>query len=148
MGLFSFLKGSGKKLGPSAAHAAEAPKAEVLKHELKQLGLDDKGIDIAVEGDKVVLSGKAVDAETREKIILAVGNVEGVASVEDADADDTAEAPVFHIVEKGETLSAIARKTLGDAKHYVKIFEANRPMLSDPDHIYPGQVLRIPKIES
>ena len=52
--------------------------------------------------------------------------------------------PVFHTVKKGENLSAIAKHYLGDAGRYREIFEANRPMLSDPDKIYPGQSLRIP----
>ena len=45
---------------------------------------------------------------------------------------------------RGETLSAIAKKHYGNANAYMQIFEANKPMLKDPDHIYPGQVLRIP----
>ena len=49
-----------------------------------------------------------------------------------------------YTVEKGDTLSAIAKKFYGDASDYPIIFEANKPMLSDPDKIYPGQVLRIP----
>jgi nucleoid-associated protein YgaU len=49
-----------------------------------------------------------------------------------------------YTVEKGDTLSQIARKFYGDASDYPLIFEANKPMLSDPDKIYPGQVLRIP----
>jgi nucleoid-associated protein YgaU len=47
-------------------------------------------------------------------------------------------------VRSGDTLSKIARDYLGDAKRYPEIFEANRPMLTDPDEIFPGQVLRIP----
>ena len=87
MGMWSFVKDAGKSLFGSKAEAAEAPKEDVLRHELKELGLDAKGVDLKVEGDKVVVSGKAVDAATKEKIILAVGNVSGVASVE-TDADD------------------------------------------------------------
>ena len=87
------------------------------------------------------IKGDAVSKEVREKVILAVGNVAGVAEVEDDSADHT----VFHTVESGDTLSAIAKKTLGSANRYMEIFEANKPMLSDPDKIYPGQVLRIPK---
>ncbi|MCB1398894.1 MAG: peptidoglycan-binding protein LysM [Rhodobacteraceae bacterium] len=143
MGMWSFVKDAGKSLFGSKAEAAEAPKEDVLRHELKELGLDAKGVDLKVEGDKVVVSGKAVDAETKEKIILAVGNVSGVASVETDADEDTADA-VFHTVVKGDTLSAIAKKTLGNANRYPEIFEANKPMLSHPDKIYPGQVLRIP----
>ncbi|UOP04186.1 peptidoglycan-binding protein LysM [Conchiformibius kuhniae] len=56
-----------------------------------------------------------------------------------------AQASRFHDVVKGDTLSAIAQKYYGDAKQYQKIFEANQPMLTDPNKIYPGQKLRIPE---
>jgi len=134
MGLFNFWKKSGKTV-------ADEPTAEALKNEVADLGLDAKGLDITVEGDKVMIKGDAVSKEVREKIILAVGNVAGVAEVEDDDADDA----VFHTVEAGDNLSAVAKKTLGNANRYMEIFEANKPMLSDPDKIYPGQVLRIPQ---
>ena len=134
MGLFNFWKKSGKTI-------ADEPTAEALKKEVADLGLDAKGLDIAVEGEKVVIKGDAVSKETREKVILAVGNVAGVAEVEDDDPEDA----VFHTVEAGDNLSAIAKKTLGSANRYMEIFEANKPMLSDPDKIYPGQVLRIPQ---
>lgn len=143
MGMWSFVKDAGKSLFGSRAEAAEAPKEDVLKAELEQLGLDASGVDLKVEGDKVTVSGKAVDAATKEKIILAVGNVGGVATVETDHDGDTVDA-VFHTVAKGDTLSAIAKKTLGNANRYTEIFEANKPMLSHPDKIYPGQVLRIP----
>ena len=134
MGLFNFWKDSGKKV-------ADQPTADTLNKEVADLGLDAKGLDITVEGDKVKIKGDAVSKEVREKVILAVGNVAGVAEVEDDGADDA----VFHTVEAGDTLSAIAKKTLGSANRYMEIFEANKPMLSDPDKIYPGQVLRIPQ---
>ncbi|MDX5384113.1 MAG: peptidoglycan-binding protein LysM [Rhodobacterales bacterium] len=137
MGLFNFWKKSGKKV---SGGGDAAPSAEALKKEVADLGLDTKGAEITVEGDKVTVSGGSLSAEEREKVILAVGNVEGVAAVEAAEADDA----VFHTVEKGDTLSAIAKKTLGSANRYPEIFEANKPMLTHPDKIYPGQVLRIP----
>lgn len=141
MGLWSFVKDAGKSVFGSAAEAA--PSEEALKKEVEGLGLDAKGIDFKVEGDKVVVSGAAVTPEVKEKIILAVGNVAGVAAVEAEHDGD--EAPVFHTVASGDTLSAVAKKTLGNANRYNEIFEANRPMLSHPDKIYPGQMLRIPK---
>jgi nucleoid-associated protein YgaU len=49
-----------------------------------------------------------------------------------------------YTVKPGDTLSAIAKEHLGNANAYMKIFEANRDQLSDPDKIKPGQVLRIP----
>jgi nucleoid-associated protein YgaU len=94
---------------------------------------------------KSIFGGKAATQAEREKAILAVGNIEGIAAVEDDIAIDAPEpASVFHEVARGDTLSAIARKHYGNANAYMKIFDANKPMLSHPDKIYPGQKLRIP----
>lgn len=141
MGLWSFVKGAGKKVFGGGDDAEVTGAA--LQDELKDLGLDAEGLDIVVEGDKVKVTGKAASQEMREKVILAVGNVEGVAEVED-DVTGGEGEPTFHTVEKGDTLWAIAAKTLGNGADYEKIFEANKPMLTHPDKIYPGQVLRIP----
>ena len=137
MGLWSFMKSAGRKL----VGGDDLPTAALLEKEVSDLGLDTKGAEIKVEGDKVVVTGGDMSQEEREKVILAVGNVEGVAEVE----ADTSGDPVFHTVEKGDTLWAIAEKTLGSGARYNEIFEANRPMLSHPDKIYPGQTLRIPQ---
>jgi LysM domain-containing protein/BON domain-containing protein len=138
MGLLSFVKNAGKSLF-GAAEAAE-PDADGLKKEIEKLGLDATGLDISVDGDTVAVDGNAVSQEMKEKIILAVGNVAGVAGVE----DNAGGGGTFHTVVRGDTLSAIAKKTLGSASRYPEIFEANKPMLTHPDKIYPGQVLRIP----
>lgn len=76
---------------------------------------------------------------------MAAGNVEGISKVDESlkAADDKPEGK-FHTVAKGDTLWAIAEKSYGDGSKYMTIFEANKPMLSHPDKIYPGQVLRIP----
>jgi nucleoid-associated protein YgaU len=136
MGLWNFMKTAGRKL----VGKDDLPTAAILEKEVSDLGLDTKGAEIKVKGDKVVVSGGDMTQEEREKVILAVGNVEGVSAVE----ADTPDEPVFHEVVKGDTLWAIAEKTLGNGSKYNAIFEANRPMLSHPDKIYPGQVLRIP----
>lgn len=104
--------------------------------------MDATGLDIEVDGDKVSVVGSAVSREMKEKVILAVGNVEDVAAVDDTAGGDN---PVSHTVEKGDTLWAISSKTPGNGSRYNEIFEANRPMLTHPDKIYPGQVLRIPE---
>ena len=140
MGLWNFVKSAGAAL-VGRADAGEAPTAEALTQEIKDIGLDTKGAEISVEGDTVTVTGGDLSDEEREKVILAVGNVEGVAAVE---AETKAE-PVFHTVEKGDTLWAISSKTLGNGSRYNEIFEANKPMLKHPDKIYPGQVLRIPQ---
>ena len=143
MGLWNFIKDAGKAIGIGGE---EAPAPEDLKKEVESLGLDASGVEIETEGDKVKVSGKSLTQELREKIVLAVGNVAGVAAVEDnIEAEDAAPEAVFHTVEKGDTLWAVSSKAYGDGSKYMKIFEANKPMLSDPDKIYPGQVLRIPQ---
>ncbi len=81
----------------------------------------------------------------REKIVLALGNVKGIASVVDGlEVEKPAEPATFYTVVKGDNLTRIAEEHYGDGTKYPAIFDANRPMLSDPDKIYPGQVLRIP----
>ena len=97
MGLWSFVKGAGKKI-----FGNDEPEAGALAKEVEELGLDATGLDISVEGDQVKVSGNAVSQEMKEKVILAVGNVDGVSAV-----DDQVEGggePVFHTVEKGDTL--------------------------------------------
>ena len=137
MGVWSFVKDAGKSLFGGPAAASEA----ALVNEVADLGIAADNVKVSLEGDKVVVSGtENLTPEDAEKLILAVGNVEGVAEVQ---AELSAE-PVFHTVAKGDTLWAIASKTLGSGARYPEIFEANKPMLSDPDKIYPGQVLRIP----
>lgn len=143
MGIWNFIKSAGKAIGIGED---EAPAATMLKQEVADLGLDASGVEIETDGDKVKVSGKSVTQELREKIVLAVGNVAGVATVEDAiEVDEPAPEAVFHTVDKGDTLWAVAKKAYGNGSKYMKIFEANKPMLSDPDKIYPGQVLRIPQ---
>ena len=145
MGLFKFIKSAGEKLfGSSEAQAASA---DALKQEAAKHGLDTSNVNVTVEGDKVKVSGKAMSTEEAEKIILAMGNTMGVDQIE-SDLVVTKEVPqsTFVTVAKGDTLWKIAEKAYGKGKggEYNKIFEANKPMLSHPDKIYPGQVLRIP----
>lgn len=145
MSLFSFVKEAGEKLidllTPGNANAEEQ-----LKKHVESVGLGNPNIKATVEGDKIILTGEVASQEEKEKIILAAGNVAGVASVDDqiTVTGSVAQAARFVTVEKGDTLSAISKKVYGDPNKYQKIFEANKPMLKHPDKIYPGQVLRIP----
>ncbi len=164
MGLFSFIKNAGAKIGigkstaeeaaekkaEAAAAAAEANrKAEAsLKETIHDLGLEIKNLDLDIKGDTVLVSGLAKDQTTREKIRLVVGNVEGIAQVDDRmEVEHTEPEAQFHTVESGDTLSKIAKKFYRNAMKYPVIFEANKPMLKDPDKIYPGQMLRIPQLD-
>ena len=144
MSIFKFIRDKGREL----ATAAGQPEAGEIEKDMRDSGvLTGMGEDfrVRVEGEKVRLEGRAPSQEVREKAILAAGNTAGIAQVEDAmEAADGGEAAVFHTVESGDTLSKIAQAHFGDAMRYPEIFEANKPMLSDPDRIYPGQLLRIP----
>jgi nucleoid-associated protein YgaU len=145
MGLFDFFKkDKGKDVFPQDADAQT--KAEAIRKELKRAGLSDD-LDVEVQGSTVRVRGTVPDAEARQKLMMIVGNIKGVDKVEDnfAGTPQQAQQPRVHEVQSGETLSAIAKKYYGDANAYNRIFEANRPMLGDPDEIYPGQVLVIPE---
>ncbi len=153
MGLFSFLKSAGKKTAasvPSSSSSADnAPDlAQELRNAVTDLDLDIKYLSLQVKGDKVRISGTAATQADREKAILAVGNVHGIAEVEDnievIEAEPEAQ---FYEVKSGDSLSKIAKQFYGDAMKYPVIFEANKPMLTDPDKIYPGQSLRIPPLD-
>ncbi|MCY1209355.1 putative protein YgaU [compost metagenome] len=146
MGIFDFVKEAGVKLWETLV-GQEAQAAETLKEHVAKVGLGNPAIALTVEGDKVIARGEVATQEEKEKILLALGNVEGVSQVEDQiSVSAPAVAPArFVTVKKGDTLSAIAKAEYGNANAYMKIFEANKPMLSHPDKIYPGQVLRIPE---
>lgn len=152
MGLFSFAKSIGKKLGIGGDD--EEPRVEELKKELDSHDLGTGDVQIEVVGNKAVLKGKVADQATLEKAIVAIGNTVGVESVETAvevaEAEDKAEKePVFYTVKKGDNLWKIAEAQYGKGKgpKHTVIFEANKPMLTHPDKIYPGQVLRIPPLD-
>ncbi len=157
MGLFSFIKDAGAKLfGHEEKKEIETKSVEELNFEKAQrlmkqvmaLGLPVEDLNIVIVEDKALIFGTPADQATKEKIILTVGNTEGIAEVDDkmevANAEPEAQ---FYTVEKGDYLSKIAKKVYGDASKYNVIFEANKPMLKDPDLIYPGQVLRIPNLD-
>lgn len=145
MGILSFVKEAGEKLWDSLV-GNEAQAAESLRDHVSKVGLGNPNIQVSVEGDKVVVSGAAASQEEKEKILLALGNVAGVAGVEESiQVAQAAPEARFVTVKKGDTLSAIAKAEYGNANAYMKIFEANKPLLSHPDKIYPGQVLRIPE---
>jgi nucleoid-associated protein YgaU len=131
--LWSFIKGSGKKL--FGCGDEPAPDGGTLPDKIKKLGLDATGMEITFEGDTVKVSGEAVSQEMKEKVISAVGNVRGFAFVEDS--VPSAGEPVWHTVEKGDTLWAVSSKILGNGARYEEIFEANKPMLT---HLVKTQV--------
>lgn len=162
MGLFNFIKNAGAKVfgaGKETKHETARVEgdndqkereenqkaAQKLEQTIRDLKLQVDGLRIEIEGDMATIWGKAKDQSTREKVILVVGNVEGIAQVDDnMEVVNKEPEAVFHTVETGDTLSKISKEHYGNANKYQEIFEANKPMLKDPDKIYPGQVLRIP----
>jgi nucleoid-associated protein YgaU len=130
--------------------------SDALKKEITELGYNGDAYDVGVQDDTITIRGEAGSQEEKEKVVLAMGNVKGVRNVDDSiliSSAAAAENPEsrqaqresrFYTVRSGDTLSKIAREFYGDANAYMRIFEANQPMLKNPDLIYPGQALRIP----
>jgi len=150
MGMFDFLKDAGEKLS-SASEAKEAAteraKAEALAKQITVLGLKVDGLEVTFDDGVAMVRGRTPSQQEREKIVLVLGNTQGVARVVDElTVESSQPAALFYTVKKGDTLGAIAKAHYGNASKYPLIFEANRPMLKNPDLIYPGQVLRIPPL--
>ncbi len=149
MGIFDFVKSVGKKLG--IGDDETPPTADSLKKELDSHKLGTDKVEIEVKGDTAVIKGEVADQAAFEKAVIAVGNTLGISKV-DAGGVQVAAAPakdpVFYEVKKGDNLWKIAEKHYGKGKgtKHTVIFEANKPMLKDPDKIYPGQILRIPEL--
>ena len=166
MGLISFIKEAGEKLfGKGEAKAAqEAVQREASAANLERLnktagdaiatyigamGLKVDGLDVGFDGTNgtVTVSGVAADQATKEKVVLCCGNVERVSQVSDLMTVATpADESKYYTVVKGDTLSKISKEFYGNPNKYPQIFEANKPMLTHPDKIYPGQLLRIPAL--
>ncbi|MFT6147490.1 MAG: nucleoid-associated protein YgaU [Saprospiraceae bacterium] len=166
MGLFSFVKNAGTKLFGGKKkkveekidndNSANEAMSTALKAAISSLGLKVEALNIRVDGDAVTVSGITASNEVREKVILAIGNVEGISSVDDQidvmPSDEGTPRGVedtrFYTVEKGDTLWKVAQDHYGNGAKYQFIFESNKPMLAHPDKIYPGQVLRIPSLQA
>lgn len=162
MSIISFFKEAGEKLfgqkaqaasaqaaqaDPAAIDAANREAATAIEKYINSMGLTVTGLTVTYDGAKATAKvyGIAKDQATKEKVILSAGNVYGVAAVDDNMTVDLSQpASQFYTVKRGDTLSKISKEFYGDANEYQKIFEANKPMLTHPDKIYPGQNLRIP----
>jgi nucleoid-associated protein YgaU len=147
MGIFDFFRDKGREVEAETtvgtAEAIQRMLSTVLSGQIADLVVtDDDGV--------VTLVGEAATEEVREKAILMAGNVKGVEKVNDdaltvADGEDEAE-PKFYTIQKGDSLSKIAKREYGDAMKWKALFEANKEVIEDPDMIYPGQTIRIPEL--
>ena len=167
MSLMDFVKDAGEKLfgrgqaqaamaevksdpsNEAKVQAANAAAGDAIVDYVKSQNLSATGLTVTFDGATSTVSvfGVAPDQATKEKIVLCCGNVAGVAKVNNMmSVDQSAPEAAYYTVVAGDTLSKISKTNYGDPNKYMKIFEANKPMLSDPNKIYPGQVLRIPPL--
>ncbi|MGE5118319.1 MAG: peptidoglycan-binding protein LysM [Betaproteobacteria bacterium] len=165
MSLVSFIREAGEKLfgkgdakqAQEAVHAAPTPAnvaalsakaGAAIADYIRSQGLEVEGLDVTYDAPSttVTVAGIAADQATKEKVVLCCGNVQSVSAVNDLMTVKQATEPEaqWYTVVKGDNLSKIAKQYYGDPNKYPRIFEANKPMLTHPDKIYPGQVLRIP----
>ena len=152
MGLISFIKNAGEKIFKSE-EKREQEKAALIAAHIKKFGFNTSNIQVSVDDEKVILAGTIDTVDNKNKVIVTAGNIDGISSVEDRLT--VMQPPVvtppppekqFYTVKKGDYLSKIAKEVYGNANKYNVIFEANKPMLKDPNLIYPGQVLVIPPL--
>lgn len=169
MGLFDFMKTAGEETIEDTVHVSaervdELRKAAIVEN-IGKLDVQGEQVTVSVKGDTATLTGTAPSQEALEKIVLCAGNQYGISQVDcqltlaqrapqpgassaggkaaQASASPDAQSD-FYTVAPGDTLSKIAKDHYGDSGKYMAIFNANRPMLEDPDKIFPGQTLRIP----
>ena len=164
MGMLSFIKEAGEKLfgrgqakaAQEAAAAAPTPEniaalsqaaGDAIETYIGTMNLKVEALDISFDAASatVTVAGVAPDQATKEKVLLCCGNVANVAAVNDLMTVANPEPESrWHTVVSGDNLSRISKEFYGTPNKYPQIFEANKPMLTHPDKIYPGQVLRIP----
>jgi nucleoid-associated protein YgaU len=173
MGIFDFVASAGEKLMDAALPGTAAEdiestvvvsperldqlRKESITKSLAALDIEGEEVSVTVAGEIASLSGSAPSQEALEKMVLCAGNQHGISQVDcqlkvsgneevAAQASEAAAESTFYTVQSGDTLGKIAAEHYGNAGKYTVIFEANKPMLTDPDKIYPGQKLRIPKV--
>ncbi|RTZ58097.1 MAG: peptidoglycan-binding protein LysM [Gammaproteobacteria bacterium] len=143
MGLFDFASNLGRKLFGKD----DDPAAKIQKHiEEDNPGIED--LKVAFEDGVVKIEGKADDPAALEKAVLMAGNVKGVEKVvAEVEAPPIEETTEYYVIEKGDTLWAIASKYYGSGAKYTLIVDANKEVIKNADKIFPGQKIRIPKLE-
>jgi nucleoid-associated protein YgaU len=143
MGLFDFAANIGKKV----FGIGDADAAEKIKENIEANNPGVSGLTVSLDDEVCSLGGECDSAEAKEKTVLMAGNMKGVGSVNgDALSAPEPEAEVeYYTIQSGDTLWKIAADFLGNGAKYPEIFEANREVIEDPDKIFPGQKIRIPK---
>lgn len=152
MSLLSFLKDAGEKIfGSSDSTQDRSKKATEHVRHYNIPGAHNITINYGDDGVATV-TGECDSEAVKRMVLVAAGNIAGVEEVSDQlvvkgnsnDPSSTDDSQLY-TVKSGDNLSKIAEHFYNDANQYNVIFEANKPMLSSPDKIYPGQTLIIPK---
>lgn len=146
MGLFDFIRNIGKSVD-------DGEEAKSIEANIRSaLGGKVENLTVAYNDGAVSLGGVVDTVATKQKAVLLAGNIKGVESVNDDHISvkpPEPEAPpepqfTFYTIERGDSLSKIAKEFYGDAMKYPVLFEANREVIENPDLIYPGQRIRVP----
>ena len=140
--LFDFAANIGKKV----FKRGEPDASKKLKEHIEKNNPGISDLQVEVQDDVATISGSAADQAAYEKAVLLAGNVEGVGKVEaGALAGAGGKEAEFVLIQSGDTLWGIAERAYGNGARYQEIFEANREVIENPDLIYPGQKIRIPR---
>lgn len=170
MGLFDSIKSA---FGNKAEDDVTTSPSQMLR----DAGIDPSGLKFNFAAGSIAVSGKIAAESDRQKILDVLGEAPGITTVEDnmtiaAPAPAEPEAPVeaatapaedsqaaapepsaaesdaeTYTVQSGDTLWKISEQMYGNGSKYMKIFEANTDQLENPDRIFPGQKLVIPRAD-
>lgn len=140
--LFDFAANIGKKV----FNRGEPDASKKLKDHIEKNNPGISDLQVEVTDDVATISGSAADQAAFEKAVLIAGNVEGVGKVEASAVNKpAAKEAEFILVKEGDTLWGISERAYGNGARYTEIFAANREVIEDPDLIFPGQKIRIPR---
>ena len=151
MSLLDFARDVGRQIFDTDAEAADNIKEHI---NIRMSGVENATVEF--DDGVATICGDCDSEVIREQVILLAGNIKGVEKViaDGLTAPAPAAAPVpeeeapkdeFYEIQSGDTLGAIAKRYYDDASQYMRIFEANREIIDDPNMIYPGQKIRIPR---
>jgi len=161
MGLFSFITEAGSKLGGKIYDIShdDAPVTGATQEQIdnaregsiieniRETGITVADLSVQVSGQNAVLGGKVETQSCSEKLTLVAGNQFGIGTVDcQIEVAKPEVEAAMYTVQAGDTLGKIAKEMYGNASKYTVIFEANKPMLDNPDKIYVGQNLRVPSL--
>lgn len=145
MGLLDFARDVGRQVFDTDSEAADNIKQHI---EIGMTGV--KNITVEFDDGVATICGDCDTQAVKEQAILLAGNVKGVEKIIADDLNAPMPPPEevskdeFYEIKSGDTLGAISKQFYGKSSQYMRIFEANREIISDPNKIYPGQKIRIP----